>query len=130
MKKLNEFLNLGNTDLNEKLITFGGKAYPKFGNVVILSGGAGCFVGETIVKTELGDKKISELSEGELVWTINEETLEKELKPITDVHVFENRDDIIELELENGEIIRCTENHQFFVDGKWVLAKDLEYVQY
>lgn len=27
--------------LNEKLITFGGKAYPKFGQVVILAGGAG-----------------------------------------------------------------------------------------
>lgn len=28
-------------ELNEKLITFGGKAYPKFGNIVILAGGAG-----------------------------------------------------------------------------------------
>lgn len=27
-------------NINEKLITFGGKAYPKFGQVVILSGGA------------------------------------------------------------------------------------------
>ena len=27
--------------LIEKLITFGGKAYPKFGNVVIMAGGAG-----------------------------------------------------------------------------------------
>lgn len=30
-----------NTELLEKLITFGGKAYPKFGQVVILAGGAG-----------------------------------------------------------------------------------------
>jgi predicted kinase len=29
------------SELLEKLITFGGKAYPKFGNVVILAGGAG-----------------------------------------------------------------------------------------
>lgn len=34
--KFNEFCSL-----NEALITFGGKAYPKFGQVVILAGGAG-----------------------------------------------------------------------------------------
>jgi len=34
--------------LVEKLITFGGKAYPKFGNVVILAGGAGSGKGFTI----------------------------------------------------------------------------------
>lgn len=27
--------------LDEKLITFGGKAYPKFGQIILLSGGAG-----------------------------------------------------------------------------------------
>ena len=27
--------------LQEALITFGGKPYPKFGNIVILAGGAG-----------------------------------------------------------------------------------------
>lgn len=37
MKSFNEF----NEYLLEKLITFGGKAYPKFGNVVILAGGGG-----------------------------------------------------------------------------------------
>ena len=32
---------LEHKSLQEKLITFGKKAYPKFGNVVILAGGAG-----------------------------------------------------------------------------------------
>ena len=36
MKSFKEF-----TELDEALITFGGKAYPKFGNVVIQAGGAG-----------------------------------------------------------------------------------------
>ena len=31
----------------------------------------------------------------------------------------------LEIELENGEIIRCTKNHPFFVNGAWVMAKDL-----
>jgi hypothetical protein len=39
------------TSLEEALITFGGKAYPKFGQVVILAGGAGS--GKGFVKTEL-----------------------------------------------------------------------------
>lgn len=39
--------------LQEKLITFGGKAYPKFGQVVILAGGAGSGKGFTL-KTLLG----------------------------------------------------------------------------
>ena len=37
--------------LLEKLITFGGKAYPKFGNIVIMAGGAGS--GKGFVKDEL-----------------------------------------------------------------------------
>ena len=42
-------------ELLEKLITFGGKAYPKFGNVVIMAGGAGSgkgFVKDTLVGIE------------------------------------------------------------------------------
>lgn len=47
MQKFNHFITeqeiIENTaeDLMEKLITFGGKAYPKFGNIVVMAGGAG-----------------------------------------------------------------------------------------
>lgn len=40
MKKFEEFVK-ATSSLLEKLITFGNKAYPKFGHVVILAGGAG-----------------------------------------------------------------------------------------
>jgi hypothetical protein len=40
-----------NTDLSEALITFGGKAYPKFGTVVIMAGGAGS--GKGFIKDKL-----------------------------------------------------------------------------
>ena len=39
------------TELVEKLITFGGQAYPKFGNVIIMAGGAGS--GKGFVKDKL-----------------------------------------------------------------------------
>lgn len=41
----------GKQTLDEALITFGGKAYPKFGNIVILAGGAGS--GKGFVKDKL-----------------------------------------------------------------------------
>jgi len=31
----------------------------------------------------------------------------------------------LEIELESGEIIRCTDNHPFLVNGKWIKACDL-----
>lgn len=57
MKKFNAFLQ--ETDmfadtadmLLEKLITFGGQAYPKFGNIVIMAGGAGS--GKGFIKDKL-----------------------------------------------------------------------------
>lgn len=45
MKSFKDF-----TSLDEALITFGGKAYPKFGQVVILAGGAGSGKGFTLEK--------------------------------------------------------------------------------
>ena len=42
--------------MNEKLITFGGKAYPKFGQVVILAGGAGS--GKGFVKLIIDSNQI------------------------------------------------------------------------
>lgn len=59
MKSVKEILDATfadtNTELLEKLVTFGGKAYPKFGNVVILAGGAGSgkgFVGDNLLGIE------------------------------------------------------------------------------
>lgn len=51
-------------DLSEALITFGGKAYPKFGNVVIMAGGAGSgkgFVKEKLVGVEGYNFDVDEL---------------------------------------------------------------------
>lgn len=41
MKELKQFLNESQQNLSEALITFGGKPYPKAGNILILAGGAG-----------------------------------------------------------------------------------------
>jgi len=33
---------------------------------------------------------------------------------------------MLELKFDNGVEIHCTENHEFYIDGKWVMAKDIE----
>lgn len=41
MLGFSEFLKETNTELVEKLITFGGRAYPNYGHIVLMAGGAG-----------------------------------------------------------------------------------------
>ena len=50
-----DYLTEERHELIEKLITFGGQAYPKFGNVIIMAGGAGSgkgFIKDTLVGAE------------------------------------------------------------------------------
>ena len=51
MLRFSSFLKEDYKELVEKLITLGGKAYPKFGNVVIMAGGAGS--GKGFIKDNL-----------------------------------------------------------------------------
>jgi len=112
--------------LNEALITFGKKAYPKFGNVVIMAGGAGCFDGETLVSTKRGLVEIKEVKEDDVVLSFNEETKKEEWNIVKETIKYDApTTDMLEIEYENGEKIICTENHEFYVDGEWVEARDL-----
>lgn len=124
MISFKEFLSL--YQLNEKLITFGGKAYPKFGQVVILAGGAGCFNGDTLVKTETGDKRISEIKNGDKVLSFNENTKEYEYQSVIDLYRYNGESKkMVEIEFEDGEKVICTEDHEFLIDDNWIMAKDL-----
>jgi hypothetical protein len=123
---MNESIEL----LYEKLVVFGGGA--KYGQIVFMSGGAGCFDENTLVKTADGYKKISEVSAGDIVYTINENTGQMELKPVLRPISYDSStqtEELIEITFENGETVICTENHLFYVDGKWIPAKYLENVK-
>jgi DNA gyrase subunit A len=39
--------------------------------------------------------------------------------------IGQETDEYLEIELESGEIIKCTKNHPFYVNGKWIKAEDL-----
>lgn len=74
--------------LNEKLMTFGNQAYPKFGNVVILAGGAGCYPAGTEFLSAHGWKKIEDYSDGDLIVEVDKDTLIGTLaKPLSYVNL-------------------------------------------
>jgi intein/homing endonuclease len=93
---------------------------------VFLTGVPGCFDGNTLVRTLHGYVPIKDVKIGDLVYTKNEITNETELKSVDDVLCYdETNEDVLEIEFDNGETVICTENHEFFIDGKWIKAKDL-----
>jgi hypothetical protein len=68
--KLCEFVNVKQTKirLTEDLISFGGKIYPKFGQAVILAGGAGCHAkGEKILKYDLTEVNAEDVKVGDIL---------------------------------------------------------------
>ncbi len=82
-----------------------------------------CFTEGTLVAVEKGSKKIEDIKEGDLVWSYNEKTGQKELKTV--VALSRNTSSsLVKISL-NGTEITCTPEHPFYVNGNWVEAKDL-----
>lgn len=94
--------------------------------VILMGGGSRCFEANTLVKTEHGDKKISEIQKGDKVISFNHETNEKELKSVENVFKNENNTKkCYVFRFKNGDEIKCTEDHEIFYQGRYVYAKDL-----
>jgi hypothetical protein len=115
--------------LDEKLITFSNRA--PYGQVVFMAGGAGCFDGDTLVKTESGYSKITDIKVGDKIYTFNEVSKIMELDEVVECYNYKLSDlpenqKMLELEFDNGTKIKCTENHEFYINGSWVMAKNLE----
>lgn len=88
----------------------------------------GCFEPDTQIKTKTGNKKIIDLNLDDDVLTYNFSEKRFEFtKPISIAPViFSQGENKMELELEDGSKIKCTENHEFFTTNRgWVKAIDL-----
>lgn len=88
----------------------------------------GCFAPDTLIKTRLGDKRIDTLDPTDEVLSYNMETGQYEyVNPawvIPTPHSAEKTK--LELQFEDGSVIQCTEDHEFFTNNRgWVKAKDL-----
>lgn len=79
-----------------------------------------CFIGETLVKTNNGYKKIKNIKSGDLVYTFNEKERFFEYKPVEKRLKKPLNEKLIRI----NNII-CTENHLFFTKNNWKKAKDL-----
>ena len=87
--------------------------------------GSYCFVAGTKVLTQYGYKNIEDIKAGDLVWTISEETGEKELKPVLHTTIS-NTDEIYEIKV-GDEIIKATPRHRFYVvDKGWTRAYNIK----
>lgn len=91
-------------------------------------GGALCFGAGTLVSMADGTRKpIETIEPGELIFTVNEVTNLLETKPVNKVikNTVEDSEQLLELELENGEIVLVTKNHEIKTQRGWVMAQDL-----
>lgn len=81
-----------------------------------------CLSEDTFVKTTNGDKYIQDVKVGDFV--VLGDTSFKVLD-----NMYKGIKPLLELEFEDGSIVKCTEDHQFLVRGSlglfWVMAKDL-----
>ncbi len=84
-----------------------------------------CFVAGTKVSAENGYVNIENIKVGDLVWSVSEETGERELKSVSNTIINETTE-IYKIKVGNVTI-EATPRHRFYVmDKGWVRAYDLE----
>ncbi len=84
-----------------------------------------CFPAGTKVHTQWGLADIERLEEGVPVLTYNEETGEKEYKPVLKTSRRMTQHMCV-VELSNGQSLEVTPEHRFFCGGEWVPIEELE----
>lgn len=86
-----------------------------------------CFAPETKIKTNSGIKQICDLTTEDEILSFDEQTNTYEyIKPSLVIETPSMDKNKIEIEMENGHVFRCTEDHKFLTTNRgWVEAKDL-----
>ena len=83
----------------------------------------GCFLAGTTVLTKDGDKDIVDVEVGDLVYAYDESTEQIALKEV--VHVFKKERDHIYRIYFGDQVIEATNDHPFFIGGKWLEVEKL-----
>lgn len=90
-------------------------------NGIYCGPGRGCFLPDSKVVMDNDNKKnIQEVKVGDIVKNYFVEKAEVEK-----IWEYDIDEDIIELEFDNGTIIKCTQDHKIFTKRGWVEAKNL-----
>lgn len=87
-----------------------------------------CIFENELISTNIGEKTIREIVEDKMdveILTLNEDTFDLEFKKIE--NYFDNGcKEVLEIELEDGRIIKCTKDHKIFTENRgWVEAQFL-----
>lgn len=105
--------------------------YDKDGNLlsgkrgVILEGSSRCFDANQLVITSNGNKKISELTINDLCLTFNHSKNITEYKPVEALVKQNNTKKCFKIILKDGTIIKCTEDHKFFYQQRYIELKNI-----
>ena len=84
-----------------------------------------CFVANTMVDTPDGPRPIEDLKEGDLVLAFDHVTGEVTTSTVKGVMRFDEYDETLH-EIKIGErVFRVTEDHPFYIDGKYTQVKDI-----
>jgi len=84
-----------------------------------------CFAEGQKIKTLDGVKNIEEILIHDIVVNFDEEKSNITFGKVEQLHKRHYEGELIVIELENEEIIKCTPNHKFFVNGLWIEAENL-----
>jgi intein/homing endonuclease len=88
-----------------------------------------CFLPDSVVLTPNGNIRIDEINIGDSVYSRNLDNLENEIKVVCNLFTREINEEIVIIELENGEFIKCTDNHEIFTENRgWIKAMDLSVI--
>lgn len=84
-----------------------------------------CFVAGTLVRTNQGLIPIEQIEPGDLALSINEDTGVNEYREVIKTYVFDSFQYLCIFELNNGETIKCTTNHEIYFEGTWDTAGNI-----
>jgi hypothetical protein len=83
-----------------------------------------CFVEGTLVKAQAGEVPIEQIKIGDLVWSLNEQSGQKELKEVLELFRIEGASQLIWLLIGNDTIL-TTPEHPFYIRNHWITAENL-----
>lgn len=83
-----------------------------------------CLLGDTLINTPEGKKRIDEILPGDSVYSFNLETQQKEVDAVTTWEHTENVTEYFIISTQDGDI-KCTGNHLILTDRGYVEAQNL-----
>ncbi|MGB3467791.1 MAG: polymorphic toxin-type HINT domain-containing protein [Cyclobacteriaceae bacterium] len=84
----------------------------------------GCFLAKTLIKTARGVKYINEIEEGDIVWAYDDQSGDLAQKKV--INTFTKVRDHIYRIYFDGNLIEATNDHPFFIGGKWLKVEELK----